>query len=104
RMVNPRLIIRDSGFGIRGSGVRDSGFEIRLSGDLLSICRRTGPLCQEDGGRRVRFFTASSVSSRKHFIWAFVIVTLLMAAGCIFAVWLVYHLVGPGCPCNPSPR
>jgi len=36
------------------------------------------------------------MSSRRHFVWAFVIVSLLTALGCIFAVWLVYHLAGPG--------
>jgi hypothetical protein len=32
------------------------------------------------------------VSSRKHFIWAFVIVTVLTAIACALAVWLVYRL------------
>jgi predicted permease len=35
------------------------------------------------------------MSSRKHFTWAFIIVSALMAAGCVFSVWLVYRLVGP---------
>jgi hypothetical protein len=35
------------------------------------------------------------MSSRKHFIWAFVIVTVLTAAACMFAIWLVYRLAGP---------
>jgi hypothetical protein len=36
------------------------------------------------------------MSSRKHFVWGFVVFATLMAAGCAFAVWLVYRLVGPG--------
>ncbi len=35
------------------------------------------------------------MSTRKHFIWGFVAFAVLMALGCIFAVWLVYRLVGP---------
>jgi hypothetical protein len=32
------------------------------------------------------------MSSRRHFVWAFVIVTIVTATACAFAVWLVYHL------------
>jgi hypothetical protein len=32
------------------------------------------------------------MSSRRHFAWAFVIVTILTAIACAFAVWLVYKL------------
>jgi len=32
------------------------------------------------------------VSSRKHFIWAFIIVTVLTAIACALAVWLVYRI------------
>jgi hypothetical protein len=32
------------------------------------------------------------MSSRQHFIWAFVIVTFVTAGACAFAVWLVYRL------------
>jgi hypothetical protein len=32
------------------------------------------------------------VSSRRHFVWAFVIVSVITAVTCAFAVWLVYHL------------
>src|SRR5258705_4722698 len=35
---------------------------------------------------------ASPMSSRRHFTWAFVIVTIVTAAACAFAVWLVYRL------------
>jgi hypothetical protein len=34
------------------------------------------------------------MSSRKHFTWAFIIVSVLMAASCMFCVWLVYKLIG----------
>jgi len=32
------------------------------------------------------------MSSQRHFVWAFVIVTIVKAAACAFAVRLVYHL------------
>lgn len=32
------------------------------------------------------------MSSQRHFIWAFVIVTIVTAVTCAFAVWLVYRL------------
>jgi len=32
------------------------------------------------------------MSSQRHFVWAFVIVTIVTAAACAFAVWLVYQL------------
>ena len=31
------------------------------------------------------------MSSRRHFVWAFVIVTIVTAITCAFAVWLVYR-------------
>jgi len=31
------------------------------------------------------------MSSRRHFVWAFVIVTIVTAIACAFAVWLVYR-------------
>jgi hypothetical protein len=34
------------------------------------------------------------MSSQRHFVWAFVIVTIVTAIACAFAVWLVYHLTG----------
>jgi hypothetical protein len=39
--------------------------------------------------------TLDPMSSRKHFVWGFVVFTALMTLGCVFAVWLVYRLVGP---------
>jgi hypothetical protein len=30
------------------------------------------------------------MSSRGHFVWAFIIVTVVTAIACAFAVWLVY--------------
>jgi hypothetical protein len=35
------------------------------------------------------------VSSRRHFVWAFVIVSVITAVACAFAIWLVYRLSGP---------
>ena len=32
------------------------------------------------------------MSSQRHFVWAFVIVTIVTAIACAFAVWLVYYL------------
>jgi hypothetical protein len=32
------------------------------------------------------------MSSQRHFVWAFVIVTIVTAIACAFAVWLVYRL------------
>jgi len=32
------------------------------------------------------------VSSRKHFVWAFIVVTVLTAIACALAVWLVYRI------------
>jgi hypothetical protein len=32
------------------------------------------------------------MSSRKNFVWAFVIVTIVTAIACALAVWLVYRL------------
>lgn len=32
------------------------------------------------------------MSSRRHFLWAFIIVTLVTAIACALAVWLVYRL------------
>jgi hypothetical protein len=32
------------------------------------------------------------MSSRRHFVWAFVIVSIVTAIACAFAVWLVYRL------------
>jgi hypothetical protein len=32
------------------------------------------------------------MSSRQHFVWAFVIVTIVTAIACACAVWLVYRL------------
>jgi hypothetical protein len=32
------------------------------------------------------------MSSRSHFIWAFIIVSIVTAIACAFAVWLVYRL------------
>jgi hypothetical protein len=32
------------------------------------------------------------MSSRRNFVWAFVIVTVVTAITCAFAVWLVYKL------------
>jgi hypothetical protein len=32
------------------------------------------------------------MSSGRHFVWAFVIVTIVTAIACAFAVWLVYRL------------
>jgi len=34
------------------------------------------------------------VSSRKVFTWAFIIISIIVAASCAFFVWLVYHIVG----------
>ena len=34
------------------------------------------------------------MSTRKNFIWGFVVFTLLMTVGCVFAVWLVFRLAG----------
>jgi len=34
------------------------------------------------------------MSSRRHFVWAFVVVTIVTAIACAFAVWLVYRLAG----------
>jgi hypothetical protein len=31
------------------------------------------------------------MSSQRHFVWAFVIVTIVTAIACAFAVWLVYR-------------
>jgi hypothetical protein len=31
------------------------------------------------------------MSSRRNFVWAFVIVTIVTAIACAFAVWLVYR-------------
>jgi flagellar biogenesis protein FliO len=35
------------------------------------------------------------MSSRRHFVWAFVIVSVVTAIALFFAVWLVYRLAGP---------
>jgi len=35
------------------------------------------------------------MSSRRHFVWAFVIVSMVTAIALFLAVWLVYHVVGP---------
>jgi hypothetical protein len=35
------------------------------------------------------------MSSRRHFVWAFVIVSVVTAIALVFAVWLVYRLAGP---------
>jgi type IV secretory pathway component VirB8 len=34
----------------------------------------------------------SPLSSRRHFVWAFVIVSVVTALACAFAVWMVYKL------------
>jgi hypothetical protein len=34
------------------------------------------------------------MSSRRNFVWAFVIVSVITAITCILAVWLVYHVTG----------
>jgi hypothetical protein len=34
------------------------------------------------------------MSSRRHFVWAFVIVSIVTAIACALAVWLVYRLAG----------
>ena len=34
------------------------------------------------------------MSSRKTFTWAFIIVSIITAITCVFAVWLVYRIVG----------
>jgi hypothetical protein len=34
------------------------------------------------------------MSSRRHFVWAFVIVSVVTAIALFGAVWYVYHVVG----------
>jgi len=38
--------------------------------------------------------SSPGLSSRRHFVWAFVIVSVITALACAFAVWLVYRLAG----------
>jgi hypothetical protein len=35
------------------------------------------------------------MSMRSNFVWGFVVSTVLMVAGCIFAIWLVFRIAGP---------